>query len=161
MYMDKVKNFCDHSIILWEMAGNLLTDGWIPPHPMYFRVNSPSINDSGLKILIYNTTGQTCKFWAIRLVIDKSGSGHLQRSGTTNPSCHSDSKFLGHYQLTSLWTDIFTNRCRYRLTLLRIDQNSRSKNSSTADDLLFSYLLSFACSAQQYQLSCSARVLEW
>ena len=25
--MDKVKNFWDHSMILWEMAGNLLTNG--------------------------------------------------------------------------------------------------------------------------------------
>ena len=27
MFMDKVKKFCDHSMILWEMAGNLLTSG--------------------------------------------------------------------------------------------------------------------------------------
>ena len=33
MFMDKGKIFCDHSMILWEMAGNLLTNGWIPPHP--------------------------------------------------------------------------------------------------------------------------------
>ena len=33
MFMDKVKNFCDHSMILWEMAGDLLTSGsfWPPP----------------------------------------------------------------------------------------------------------------------------------
>ena len=27
MFMDKVKKFCDHSMILWEMAGDLLTNG--------------------------------------------------------------------------------------------------------------------------------------
>ena len=27
MYMNKHKNFCDHSMILWEMAGDLLTSG--------------------------------------------------------------------------------------------------------------------------------------
>ena len=31
MFMDKVKNFCDHSMILWEMAGDLLTD--VLPQP--------------------------------------------------------------------------------------------------------------------------------
>ena len=29
MFMDKVKNFCDHSIILWEMAGNLHGPFWV------------------------------------------------------------------------------------------------------------------------------------
>ena len=35
MFFDKVKKFCDHSMILWEMAGNLLTSGsfWHPPGP--------------------------------------------------------------------------------------------------------------------------------
>ena len=28
--MDKAKNFCGHSMILWKMAGNLLTNGQIP-----------------------------------------------------------------------------------------------------------------------------------
>ena len=27
MFMDRVKKFCDHSMILWEMAGDLLTSG--------------------------------------------------------------------------------------------------------------------------------------
>ena len=31
MFIDKVKNFCDHSMILWEMAGDLLTD--VLPQP--------------------------------------------------------------------------------------------------------------------------------
>ena len=31
MFMDKVKNFCNHSMILWELADGLLTNGWIPP----------------------------------------------------------------------------------------------------------------------------------
>ena len=33
---DKVKNFCDHCMILWEMAGDLLTSRsfWPPPHPL-------------------------------------------------------------------------------------------------------------------------------
>ena len=40
--MDKVKNFCCLSIILWEMAGNLLTNGQVPPPPPgSFRVKSP------------------------------------------------------------------------------------------------------------------------
>ena len=36
MFVDKVKNFCDHSMILWEMAGDLLTSGhfWTPPPPL-------------------------------------------------------------------------------------------------------------------------------
>ena len=41
--MDKVKNFYDHSMILWEMAGNLLTNamGRILPHPpMSFKVKT-------------------------------------------------------------------------------------------------------------------------
>ena len=34
MFMDKVKNFSDHSMILWEMAGDLMTDGLPqPPSP--------------------------------------------------------------------------------------------------------------------------------
>ena len=43
--MDKIKNFCDQSMILWEMKGILLTDAWIPPPPpkppASFRVNRP------------------------------------------------------------------------------------------------------------------------
>ena len=37
--MDKVKNFCDHSMTLREMTDNLLTNGhfWTPPAS--FRVN--------------------------------------------------------------------------------------------------------------------------
>jgi hypothetical protein len=31
MFMDKVKKFCDHSMILWEMAGDLSTD--VLPQP--------------------------------------------------------------------------------------------------------------------------------
>ena len=31
--MDKVKNFCGHSMILLEIAGDLLTNGQIPPPP--------------------------------------------------------------------------------------------------------------------------------
>ena len=38
MFMDKVKKFCDHSMILWEIAGYLLTNGQNPP-PMSFWVN--------------------------------------------------------------------------------------------------------------------------
>ena len=37
MFMDKVKNFCDHSMTLREMTDNLLTTGhfWTPPpHPL-------------------------------------------------------------------------------------------------------------------------------
>ena len=36
MFMDKVKNFCDHSMILWEMAGDLVAGGhfWPPPDPL-------------------------------------------------------------------------------------------------------------------------------
>ena len=39
-YMDKVKTFCEHSMIKWEMAGVRLTNamGWIRPPPMSFRV---------------------------------------------------------------------------------------------------------------------------
>ena len=35
MFIDKVKNFCDHSMILWEMAANQKPIGtlWPPPHP--------------------------------------------------------------------------------------------------------------------------------
>ena len=40
MFIDKVKNFCDHSMILWKMAANRKHIGsfWIPP-PASFRVN--------------------------------------------------------------------------------------------------------------------------
>ena len=38
MFMDKVKNFCDHSMILWEMGANLLTDGTLWSPPASFRV---------------------------------------------------------------------------------------------------------------------------
>ena len=39
MFIDKVKNFCDHSMILWEMAANPKPTGhfWTPPAS--FRVN--------------------------------------------------------------------------------------------------------------------------
>ena len=41
MFMDKVKKFCDHSMILWEMAGDLLTDGLPQPTPpMSFMVKT-------------------------------------------------------------------------------------------------------------------------
>ena len=36
MFMDKVKKFCDHSMILWEMAGVLLTNGLNQPPPHVF-----------------------------------------------------------------------------------------------------------------------------
>ena len=40
MFIDKFKKFCDHSMILWEMAGVLLTNGLNQPPPsMSFRVN--------------------------------------------------------------------------------------------------------------------------
>ena len=35
MFMDKVKKFWDHSMILWEMAGDLLTNGQNPPQPIF------------------------------------------------------------------------------------------------------------------------------
>ena len=36
----KVKNFCDHSMILWEMTGHFLTDRWIPtPPPGFLGLN--------------------------------------------------------------------------------------------------------------------------
>ena len=36
--MDKVKNFCDHSMILWEMAANQKSKGTLWPTPASFRV---------------------------------------------------------------------------------------------------------------------------
>ena len=40
MFMDKVKNFCDHKMILWEMGTNLLTNGTLwSPSPASIRVN--------------------------------------------------------------------------------------------------------------------------
>ena len=36
--MDKVKNFCDHKMILWEMGANLLINGHFDPPPASFRV---------------------------------------------------------------------------------------------------------------------------
>ena len=38
MFFDKVKKFCDHSMILWEMAGVLLTNRLNQPPPAVFRV---------------------------------------------------------------------------------------------------------------------------
>ena len=38
MYMDKVKNFCDHSIILREMAANRKPTGHFWTTPASFRV---------------------------------------------------------------------------------------------------------------------------
>ena len=38
MYMDKVKNFCDHSMILWEMAANQKPTGHFWTTPASFRV---------------------------------------------------------------------------------------------------------------------------
>ena len=38
MFMDKVKKFCEPSLILWEMAGDLLTSGQNQPPPGSFRV---------------------------------------------------------------------------------------------------------------------------
>ena len=40
--MDKVKNFCDHSTILWEMAGDLLTSGhfWTPPASFRVKIQT-------------------------------------------------------------------------------------------------------------------------
>ena len=41
MFMDKVKNFCDHSIPLREMTDNLQTTGHLwtpPPHPLGLRL---------------------------------------------------------------------------------------------------------------------------
>ena len=38
MYMDKVKNFCDHSMILWEMAANRKPTGHFWTTPASFRV---------------------------------------------------------------------------------------------------------------------------
>ena len=40
MFMDKVKNFCDHSMILWEMAANQKSKGTLWPTPASFRVKS-------------------------------------------------------------------------------------------------------------------------
>ena len=43
MFMDKVKNFCDHSMILWELASNRNPIGsfWTPPAS--FRVNKATM----------------------------------------------------------------------------------------------------------------------
>ena len=40
MFMDKVKKFCEPSLILWEMAGDLLTSGsfWTPPASFRVKV---------------------------------------------------------------------------------------------------------------------------
>ena len=38
MFMDKVKNFCDHSMTLREMTDDLLTSGHFCPPPASFRV---------------------------------------------------------------------------------------------------------------------------
>jgi hypothetical protein len=38
MFMDKVKNIWDHSMILWKMAGDLLTNSQNPPLPTSFRI---------------------------------------------------------------------------------------------------------------------------
>ena len=40
MYMDKVKNFYDHSMILWEMAANQKSKGTLWPTPASFRVKA-------------------------------------------------------------------------------------------------------------------------
>ena len=36
MFMDKIKNFCDHSMILWEMVGDLPSNGLNQPPPLCF-----------------------------------------------------------------------------------------------------------------------------
>ena len=53
MFMDKVKKFCDHSMILWEMAGDLLTNGQNPPPPGLL----------GLKKDIFIFKGEIAIFW--------------------------------------------------------------------------------------------------
>ena len=57
--MDKVKNFCDHSMILWEMAGDLLTSGSFWPPPASLRVKC---NKTATKYF-----GSLC-FWTVALL---------------------------------------------------------------------------------------------
>ena len=61
--MDKVKKFCDHNIILLEMAGDLLTNGQNPPPP-FFRVKKMFILDFGNQIIFINCKvgAKSCKY---------------------------------------------------------------------------------------------------
>ena len=61
--MDKVKNFCDHSMILWEMAANPKPTGhfWTPPPPLGLiqqvierkNFESPLINLNHCEVYIF------------------------------------------------------------------------------------------------------------
>ena len=65
--MDKVKNFCEHSMILWEMAGNLVTDGLPQPPPGSFRVNTSYLTDSYISFTLKLESGQNfCSNKSIR-----------------------------------------------------------------------------------------------
>ena len=65
MFMHKVKKFCDHSMILWEMAGDLLTNGLNPPPPAAFRVKNLKeiIGQFSVQIWLqkFRLSGQTLK----------------------------------------------------------------------------------------------------
>ena len=50
MFIDKVKKFCDHSMTLWEMAGDLLTNGLNPP-PQLLGLKESNLANLNLKIL--------------------------------------------------------------------------------------------------------------
>ena len=65
MFLDILKKFCDHSMILWEMAGDLPNNGLNQPPPMSFRVKSIILNylmyNESLLIIILTRFDCSCR----------------------------------------------------------------------------------------------------
>ena len=59
MFMDKVKNFYDHSMILLEMAGDLLAGGHFWPPPASFRVELHAVPSSDDKFSLIESMSTT------------------------------------------------------------------------------------------------------
>ena len=76
MCINKVKKFCDHSMILWEMAGDLPTNGLNQPPPMSFRVKSSWINN------IQFTSFQMWNVFSLKLLVYCSLRFSWYRCGT-------------------------------------------------------------------------------
>ena len=93
MFLDILKKFCDHSMILWEMAGDLPTNGLNQP-PCLLRLKSQVL----LNLIVQNTN----LFGLFYLVGIERVSGLAVQTWSRSPRCRPFFPRVGKYWWTSL-----------------------------------------------------------
>ena len=120
MFMDNVKNFCDHSMILWEMAANRKPIGsfWTPPAS--FRVNKQT------KWMKYQVIGNQIKEEEFEICI-KSVYRYERRKEKTREITSFLSILSDFQQIQGKFCQLFAKIMRWSLENFRKSyQNYRS-----------------------------------